>query len=109
MSGDSLSGDRAAGVISTAAAGPGLHDLRAAIEAIDAQFIALIAERRRLARAVGQSKRSAALPALDPAQEAAVVRRAANQASAHGIDAEIVRDIFWQLIGLCRRAQMEES
>ena len=47
------------------------------------------------------------LPTLDPAREAAVVRRAGELARDAGLDGDDVRYIFWHLIGLSRRAQME--
>lgn len=87
---------------------PELEELRGAIEAVDDRLIELLAERVRLARRVGVAKRAAGLPTLDPQREAAVVRRAGEQARAAGIHDEDVRYIFWHVIGLSRRAQMEE-
>ena len=76
------------------------------IERIDRALIGLIAERVRLARAVGVAKQGAGLPTLDPAREAAVVRRAGALAREAGCTDEDVRYIFWHLIGMCRRAQL---
>jgi chorismate mutase len=90
------------------AAPPELARLRADIERIDQDLIRLIGERVRLARAVGRAKRAADLPTLDPAREAAVVRRAASLARDADLDDSDVRYIFWHLIGLARRAQLEE-
>ena len=87
---------------------PELARLRADIERIDRDLIRLIGERVRLARAVGRAKRAADLPTLDPAREAAVVRRAASLARDADLDDSDVRYIFWHLIGLARRAQLEE-
>ena len=44
---------------------------------------------------------------LDPAREAVVVRRAGELAREAGLDDEVVRRIFWQLIALSRNAQNE--
>jgi chorismate mutase len=85
-----------------------LMRLREEIERIDRELIRLIGERVRLARSVGVAKRAADLPTLDPAREAAVVRRAAALARESGLDDDDVRYIFWHLIGLARRAQLEE-
>ena len=82
--------------------------LREEIETIDRSLIELIARRVDLAREVGRAKRAAGLPTLDPAREAAVVRRAGQVAREVGIEDEDVRYIFWHLIGLSRRAQNEE-
>jgi chorismate mutase len=86
-----------------------LGTLRERIEQIDRDLIDLIAERVRLARRVGVAKRAAGLPTLDPPREAAVVRRAGALAREAGLDDEDVRYIFWHLIGLSRRTQMEEQ
>lgn len=86
---------------------PELVSLREQIEEIDRTLIALIARRVDAARAVGRAKRTAGLPILDPAREAAVVRRAVELARVHYLDEEDVREIFWHIIGLSRRAQLE--
>ena len=84
-----------------------LRELRGRIEQIDRTLIELIAERVTLAREVGTAKRELGLPTLDPAREAQVVRRAGEVAREAGVGDEDVRYIFWHLIGLSRRAQME--
>lgn len=88
------------------------HDLprlRAEIERIDREIVALVADRVRLAREVGRAKRAAGLPTLDPAREAAVVRHAGSLARDAGLVDEEMRTLFWHLIGLSRRAQVEEE
>jgi chorismate mutase len=89
--------------------GSELERLRTEIEHVDRALVELIAERVKLGRAVGRAKAAAGLTVLDPAREAAVVRRAGTLAREAGLDDEDVRYIFWHLIGLSRRAQMEES
>ncbi|HSJ13323.1 MAG TPA: chorismate mutase [Longimicrobiales bacterium] len=84
-----------------------LEELRQEIERIDRQLTQLIAERVRMARRIGDAKRTAGLATLDPEREAAVVRRAAALAREAGLDVETMRGIFWHLIGLSRRAQQE--
>jgi chorismate mutase len=91
----------------TEAAMAELAEIREKIEDIDREIIDLIAQRVQLARRVGVVKRSAGLPTLDPAREAAVVRRAGALAREVDLDDEDVRYIFWHLIGLSRRKQME--
>ena len=88
---------------------PELEALRVRIEQIDRELIRLIRERVDLARAVGKTKRGSGLPILDPAREAAVVRRAGELAREAGLADDDVRYLFWHLIGLSRRAQMEEG
>jgi len=84
-----------------------LAELRDQIEEVDRDIVGLLARRVRLALDVGAAKRDAGLPTLDPAREAAVVRRAVTMARDAGVHDDDVREIFWHVIGLCRRAQME--
>jgi len=86
-----------------------LDRLRADIERIDRALIGLIEERVRAAYCAAAAKRSAGLPTLDPGQEAAVVRRAAALARDAGLPEEAVRDLFWHLVGLTRRAEHDAS
>lgn len=83
-----------------------LAELRAAIERIDRQLLALVSRRVAVAHEVAIAKREAGLPILDPQREAVVVRRAATFARAEGIEEEDVRDLIWSLIGLTRRAEI---
>jgi chorismate mutase len=84
-----------------------LPALRGEIEQIDRALVELIARRVEVARRTGPVKRSLGLPLLDPPREASVVRRAALLARDAGVGGEEVRALFWQLVGLCRRAQLE--
>ena len=84
-----------------------LAAVRLEIEEIDRAVIALIAQRVGVARRLGTAKRTAGLPTLDPAREAEVVRRAASLARDFGLQPEEVREVFWHIIGMCRRAQTE--
>lgn len=86
----------------------GVRAGRARIEALDGELLALMAERVRVAREIGETKRSAGDATLDPGREAAVVRRAVEGGRALGLPEEPVREIFWSLIGLCRGIQLEE-
>lgn len=88
---------------------PDLSRLREEIGRIDREIVTLVAERVRLAREVGKAKRAAGLPTLDPAREAAVVRSAGALAREAGLVDEEMRSLFWHLIGLSRRAQVEEE
>ena len=84
---------------------PALTAMRQELERIDRELVRLIAERARLAVAIGAAKRTAGIPTLDPAREAAVVRRAATLAREYELDEEEVRAVFWKLIASSRRAQ----
>ena len=91
----------------TQALPPELAQLREQIESYDRALIELIAQRVAAARAVGRAKQQHGLPVLDPAREAAVVRRAVEIARSHALAEEDVREIFWHIIGMSRRAQIE--
>jgi len=94
---------------SSAPANAQLSRLREEIEHVDRTLVELIAKRVELARAVGAAKRAAGLPTLDPAREASVIRHAAELAREAGLHDDDVRRIFWQVIGLSRRAQLGED
>ena len=89
---------------------PELAKLREEIETLDRSLVELIATRVRLARDVGDAKAKAGLPTLDHVREAAVVRRAVTLAREAGLTCDDeIRQIFWQLIGLSRRAQADPT
>jgi chorismate mutase len=88
---------------------PELSRLREEIERLDRQLIQVMADRVRLARQVGAAKRAAGLPTLDQAREAAVIRRATAIARELALPCdEDIRQIFWLVIGLSRRAQTQD-
>jgi chorismate mutase len=85
-----------------------LTRIREEIEGIDNEIIALLARRLQLGRQTGELKRTAGLPILDPTREAAVIRRVTGVAREAGVPAEPLREIFWQIVGMSRRAQENE-
>ena|SRR5688572_10342466 len=86
-----------------------LNELRRAIEALDAELVRLMVERRALVIEVGRVKAALGLPVLDPTREAAVVRRAAALARDAGGDEEMVRDVLWRIIASARDEQEGRS
>jgi chorismate mutase len=86
-----------------------LEAVRAEIERVDEALVFLIDERLRLARRVGELKRSAGRRVLDPGREAAVVRRAGVLARDRGLDDEAVREVFWRLIEMARGVQGSDA
>lgn len=84
-----------------------LAQCRTDIEAIDQRLVELLAERVALGRKTATIKRAAGLPILDPQREAEVIRRAVTTAREHDLPVEAVREVFWHVVGLSRRAQEE--
>ena len=81
--------------------------LRAQLERIDAELVTLLARRVALAREIGDHKRDAGLAALDVRREAAVLRRAGALAREAGLPEEATRQLFWNIIGMCRHVQQD--
>ncbi|HVX41843.1 MAG TPA: chorismate mutase [Gemmatimonadaceae bacterium] len=81
---------------------------REEIERIDSEIVSLLARRMVLGKRTGELKRLAGMPILDPTREAAVIRRVANVAREAGLPPEPVREVFWQIVGMSRRAQETE-
>ena len=84
-----------------------LAAIRTEISRVDAQLVALLAERTELARRAGARKATGGLGLHDPVREAAVVRDAARHARALGLDDERVRALFWSIVDLARTAQSD--
>ncbi len=85
-----------------------LAELRDRIEAMDRSIIEQVAARVELARRIGALKRERGVGELDPGREAAVIRQAVETGREHGLPGEAVRELFWNLMALCRGAQMED-
>jgi chorismate mutase len=86
-----------------------LADCRSQIEEIDLKLIALLAERVALGQRTRVLKQAVGLPILDPQREAEVIRRAVVAARGKSLPIEPVRQIFWHIVGLSRRAQEETA
>ncbi len=84
-----------------------LQTLRRDLDAVDEEIMAALVRRMTLARAIGACKQQAGQPVLDPKREASVVARAATRARDAGLPEQDVRALYWQLMALARRAQMD--
>jgi chorismate mutase len=85
-----------------------IDSLRREIERVDREILQRVAERVRLARQIGAAKKDDRRGTLDTEREAAVLRRAAELGREVGLDSEDARELYWTLIGVCRRAQLTE-
>ncbi|SRR6266496_2451190 len=84
-----------------------LQACRQELENLDLDLVQLLARRLSIARRTGGLKRASGMPILDPQREAAVIRQAVSHARKLGVPEEPVREIFWHIVGLSRRAQEE--
>jgi chorismate mutase len=83
--------------------------LREEISVIDAQIIALIAERQKLARKIAQAKFNEGLPIHDEERTRQVLEDAFNMAVEQKINPVLVREIFSVLIAMSEERQRECS
>ena len=82
-----------------------LEELRQRILAVDEELVELVGERKALVLEIGRVKGELGLPVLDPAREAAVVRRAGALAREKGVDEEMTRDVIWRIMASARAEQ----
>jgi chorismate mutase/prephenate dehydratase len=82
-----------------------LEELRAQIDACDEKLVALIAERLRLAAAVGKEKDRDARPVVDLEREAEVMAHVKQQAARDGLDSVSLEAVYRQIIRLARGMQ----
>lgn len=88
---------------------PALAALREELGALDAELVELLARRVDIARRIGAEKRATGMATLDTRREAQVVAAVARHARRVGLPEELVRDIFWPVVAMCRRAQQDEA
>ncbi len=86
---------------------PELEDLRAAIDAVDAEILSLVAKRIGLVLQIADYKRGRALPIYDPARERSVIARLIRLAPAL-LDAQLVRRVFERIIDESRRIEQHQ-
>lgn len=84
-----------------------LEDLRAEVQKVDRDIIALIYERVRLAEDIFEAKRALGVGIEDKNQEKLVMKRALDMATELGLDAGTVKEIFAILIRMSLEKQHE--
>lgn len=85
-----------------------LADIRAEINAIDDEIIALLGRRFALLPEVVTYKRAHDLPAVIPARVEEVIARNLKTAAAHGLDTHMIETIYRIIIGaLCAAEESE--
>ena len=76
----------------------GLDGLRREIDRIDDQIIDLLGERFALLHEVAAYKRPRDIPVVVPERIAEVVERCVARGQRHGLDAQMVRDLYSRVI-----------
>ena len=74
-----------------------MPDVRAGVDALDAQLVALLAKRFGYMRAAARIK-STRGAVRDEARKASVIAAAVAEAEAHGIPADVIGDIWERLV-----------
>jgi chorismate mutase len=84
-----------------------IEDWRQKIDELDLQLVALLNERAKAAKAIGQLKRSTALPIYEPNRERVIFEnvRAANRGPLPDIE---LTHIYERIIDVMRALQREE-
>ena len=79
-----------------------LHELRAAVDDVNRRLVALLHERGRLCRAIGNWKRRHGVAAADPAREAAMRDALLRELPADGYEREQLDAILQALFAASR-------
>jgi chorismate mutase len=79
-----------------------LERTRNAISDVDEALIRLLAERKRLACRAQALRREGGGGGVDPGREERVLGLAAESARKAGLSEELVREVLWRVVALCR-------
>lgn len=71
-----------------------LAPLRAQIDEIDRQLVALLAQRKHLVAEVGETKSRLGLPVYVPEREAAMIAARRTEAANHGVSPDMIEDVL---------------
>ncbi|WP_374303333.1 chorismate mutase [Paracoccus sp. (in: a-proteobacteria)] len=77
---------------------PDMATLRAHIDAVDEQLVALLAQRHALIARAAQIKQKIGLPARIDERVEEVVANAGRHAASHGLDRALIENIWRQLV-----------
>ena len=75
---------------------------RQAIDAIDAQILALLGERLRLVRTIARIKKENQLPILDTEREQIIKSQLRKKAHAAGLSTPVIEELFTLLLDYMR-------
>lgn len=83
--------------------------LRDEINRINIEIVDRLAERVRVALAIGAVKHRHGRPIVDRSREARVYQQVRSLAEAAGIDPGGAENVFREIIALCTRAELEDD
>lgn len=86
-----------------------LRELRDKLAAADEAIVAAIAERMRIVAEVAEVKAAHELPSFDRAREGEHLERLVALGRSHGLEADVVRDVYGQLFAASRREQRRRA
>jgi len=81
--------------------------LRDAVDAVNAQIVALLATRQRLTGEIGRHKANAGMPVHIPEREQEMFLRLRERASRHGLDWGTTEPVFTAIVAASRAHQRE--
>jgi chorismate mutase/prephenate dehydratase len=82
-------------------------EIREDIDAVDRQLLALLAQRRRLAKSIIDLKDISRIPVRDPHRESHILNRLIAEGRSSGLDAHFVSTVFERIIDDSIRLQQE--
>jgi prephenate dehydrogenase len=88
---------------------PDLREVRALIDELDQELLALVARRGELARRAGRVKRAEGRPIRDPERERRLLAERNAWAQALGVDAPAAEQVFGALLEASRRIQERDT
>ncbi|QOL26941.1 bifunctional chorismate mutase/prephenate dehydrogenase [Thalassotalea sp. LPB0316] len=88
---------------------PQLIALRDQIDEIDQALVELLAKRRLVTRQVGKLKSEVGKPIFDPEREAALIDKRRQQASAAGVNADLIEDVLRRIMRDSYQSQDESG
>jgi chorismate mutase len=86
---------------------PGLPEVRAEIDRIDAEIIRILAIRLSEVMRAGQIKHAAGIPFRDEEREEAVIQNAVERGEEFGLPKKQVRKIFRQIVRISHELRLD--
>lgn len=82
-----------------------LEELRKEIEEVDREIVKLVAERLRIARAIGHEKTASGLPVTDLAREKVVLEKVRALARSYRINEDGIESLYREMMRLAKSVE----